>query len=117
MPPLFREKPPLDLVNRCLQTFGVHVLGDATWFSKQQIHLEQLSELFPELEPYYIPCKAAEFLHPPLTPTRAITVLRHLLRVYNAQLKSVEKARGGAKILWYQVNAEEITSSMEVTFD
>lgn len=117
MPPLFREKPPLELVDRCLQTFGISGLGDATWFSKQQIQLEQLAEILPELEPYYLPCKAEEFLHPPLTPTRAVTVLRHLLRVYNAQLKSVEKARGGSKILWYQVNAEESTASMEVRFD
>ncbi len=117
MPPLFRETPPLELVERCIQTFGLTGLGDATWFSKQQIQLQQLSELLPELEPYYIPCKAEEFLHPPLTPTRAMTILRHLLRVNNAQLISTEKARGGSKSIWYQMNSKQISPSMIISFD
>ncbi len=117
MPLLFRETPPLDLVNRCLETAGLTGLSDATWFSKHQIRLDHLSELFPELEPYYVPCKAVEFIHPPLTPARAITVFRHILRMHNAQLLSVEKARGGTKTMWYQIVSDQAPSSMEISFD
>lgn len=117
MPPLFRETPPIELVNRCVQTLGLNGITDATWFSKQHIRLDALSELLPELEPYYVPCKAGEFLHPPLTPSRAITVIRHILRVHNAQLLTTEKARGGSKTIWYQVLTNEMPASMEISFD
>ncbi len=117
MPPLFREKPPLTLVEQIVRTCGVERLGDATWFTKQQIQLTQFSEFLPELEPYYVPCKAAEFLHPPLTPARALTILRHILRVYNAQLLSSEKSRGGSKSIWYQIQSETIHSGIEISFD
>lgn len=116
MPPLFRETPPLELVNRCLQTIGLTGITDATWFSKHQIRLDHLSECMPELEPYYVPCKAVEFIHPPLTPSRAITILRHILRVHHAQLLSIEKARGGTKTMWYQISTRETPSSMEISF-
>ncbi len=120
MPPLFREKPPLELVERFLQTFGLTTLGDATWFSKQQIKLFSFQELLPELEPYYLPCKAAEYIYGTVNEGRAITILRHLLRAYGAQLLSSEKSRGGQKSMWYQIqynDTTEKTTSMEITFD
>jgi hypothetical protein len=117
MPALFREKPAVDLVERFLHTFGLTSLGDATWFSKQQIKLSSFQELLPELEPYYLPCKAAEYIYGTLNPGRAITILRHLLRAHGAQLLSMEKSRGGEKAMWYQIQSSEIKSSMEVSFD
>ena len=117
MPPLFREKPPIELVNRFLQTFGLSGLGDAIWFSKHQIKILVFQELLPELEPYYLPCKAAEYIYGILNEGRAITILRHLLRAYGAQLLSMEKSRGGEKSMWYQIQSTDTKSCMEVSFD
>jgi hypothetical protein len=116
MPALFRSQPPLALVERYLLACGVKGLGDGVWFTKQHMQLDILSELFIELEPYYVPCKAVEYLHGTLTSSRAITVLRHILRVHGAQLQSIEKSRGGQKGMWYHVQSCQQTS-MEVTFD
>ena len=117
MPPLFREKPPAELVDQFLQTVGLTGMGDATWFSKQQIKLSSFQELLPELEPYYLPCKAAEYIYGTLNQGRSITILRHLLRAHGAQLLSMEKSRGGEKAMWYQIQSKDTKSSMEVSFD
>lgn len=105
MPRVFREQPPLELVLRCLRTAGVHSLHDTTTFLKEGIHLQELEALLPELEPYYMPCKADDFLHAPFTPKRAITILRHVLRAHGVNLCSLEKTLSSQKVLWYQLSA------------
>lgn len=103
MPLIFREIPPITLVTALLQTIGLTGLEDATWFSKQQIQLAKFEEYLPELEAFYIPCKAVDYLHKTLTPTRAITILRQVLRTQGAYLQATERSTGGAKTTWYQV--------------
>jgi hypothetical protein len=103
MPPVFRERPPIELVEQVLKTFGLQNISDANWFSKQQIHLKEFEELLPQIEPFYIPCKAKDYIHKTINVNRAITILRQLLRCYSANLTSMEKSRGGQKNTWYQI--------------
>jgi hypothetical protein len=100
---IFRKKPPPELVLRILAAFGLKSLSDASWFSKAHIRMDLLEACFIDLEPYYMPCKAEVYIYKEMNPSRAITVLRHILKVNGIQLSSVEKARGGVKTIWYQI--------------
>ena len=72
--------------------------------TKQHIHLKIFEELLPQLEPYYIPCKARLYIYNnPFTPAHAITILRQVLKVHSHTLKASEKTRGGEKTIWYQI--------------
>ena len=117
MPPVFREIPPKDLVVQALKVAGLQSLNDSTWFCKTQLHLSVLEELLPELEPYYLPCKAKTYLHISLTPAAAITVLRQLLKPFGASLHTVEKTQGGAKCTWYQIQLDTKSSATNLSED
>lgn len=110
MPKLFREIPPVELIEHFLQTCGIQSIEDQSWFQKQQIHLEQFEQLLPELEPFYIPCKAQEYLYSFLTQARAITILRQILRLHNVTIVSKEKTCGSEKQLWYQLQQNHTTT-------
>jgi hypothetical protein len=111
MPKLFREDPPLSFIKELLQTCGLHSIQDSSWFQKNQIELQQFEELLPELEPFYIPCKAQEYLYTSLTQARIITILRQVLRVHNLTIVSKEKTYGSEKQLWYQLQQLQSTST------
>ena len=117
MPPVFREIPPKELVQQILQTFGLQSLQESTWFTKQQIQLQQLEELLPELEPYYLPCKASTYIHTTLTQNLAITIFRQVLKPYGATLNTTEKSRGGVKSTWYQIQLDTKSSATLMSED
>ncbi len=116
MPKLFREIPPVSFVEQLLQTCGLQSIQDPSWFQKHQIQLEAFEELLPILEPFYIPCKAQEYLYTSFTQARAITILRQVLRVHNVNIVSKEKTCGSEKQLWYQLQHPQ-TSSTPLTED
>ena len=103
MPITFRKDPPPELVLRILAAFGLKSLSDASWFSKSHIRIEMLEACLVDLEPYYMPCKAEIYIYKEMNERRAITVLRHILKANKIHLSSVEKARGGVKVIWYQI--------------
>lgn len=113
MPPLFREAPDLDLVERFLQTsVGLRNLADKGSFTRQMIRVQDVEQLLPELEPYYIPCKAKEFLHYSLTRLRCLTILRQLIRAHGFELCGKEQSIGGKKELWYSLTQNATTHSV-----
>ena len=114
MPPVFRELPPLDLVERYLMAYSLRGLGDTTWFTKKGCSLGVAEELLPELIPYYTPCKAAAE-EEVLTYVSAFRILRHLLKAHGYDLKYVEKSCRG-KELWYHIDCT-VAPNTEVTFD
>ena len=116
MPPVFRDTPPKEIVNQVLKTIGLTGFHDTTWFCKTQIQLQDMEELLPLLEPYYLPCKAQAYLHAnPFTPNTAITILRQILKPWDASLKTVEKSRGGVKSTWYQIQLDSKDSVNSLT--
>lgn len=113
MPPLFRELPDLDLVERFLQTsVGLRNLADKGSFTRQMIRVQDAEQLLPELEPYYIPCKGKEYLYHSLTQTRCLTILRQLIRVHGYDVCAKEKSIGGKKELWYSLTQNATTHSV-----
>ena len=104
---IFREIPPSELVIKVLESFGLKSLEDASWFCKSTIRLDILERILPELEPYYIPCKALH-LHEDISPSTAITILRHVIKPYQVKLHSAERGRYSVKTVWYQLFSDKI---------
>ena len=122
MPPVFRELPPIELVEDCVKAIGLKDLTDFSWFSKSQISVETFEELLPFLEPYYLPCKAKDYLYKsPFTQSSVITVLRQLLKVYDITLKSCEKSQASVKTTLYQLDTKKFSLNKslpsEITVD
>jgi hypothetical protein len=112
MPQVFRELPPLDLVERYLMAYSLQGTSDTTWFTKKGCSLSIAEEVFPEILPYYTPCKAET---DPLTLTSAFRILRHLLKAHGYELKYIERSRRG-KELWYHIDSP-FSANTEVRFD
>jgi hypothetical protein len=110
---MFRSTPPTELVLRFLTGFGINSIEDTTWFSKPSDILS-LEELLPELQPYYYPSKFNYF---PFTQTKAITILRQILRVHGITLVAAEKTCGGIKGTWYHLPVPERPMEIELRFD
>jgi len=116
MPPVFREGPPSSLVAELCSTWNLSGIDDSKAFLKESVKLEEFQALLPQLEPYYIPCKARDFLHSPLTPSRALTILRHCLKTQERLLLSFEKSNHGKRLIWYRIvsKMEEKDSNDEI---
>jgi hypothetical protein len=117
MPQIFRAYPPRELVEEVTRAFGLTGLQDATWFAKSHLNLQQLEALFPELEPYYIPCKAKEFLHPSLTQARGVTILKQLCKIHDIQITAAERTCAGVKGMWYQITPTGSTGATSILID
>lgn len=117
MPQIFRAQPPLELLEEICKTFGLSGLQDSTWFSKSSLNLEQLEAVLPELEPYYVPCKAKEFLHPTLTPARGLTILKQLCKAHTIHITAAERTCAGVKGMWYQIICIAPTSLQPITIE
>lgn len=116
---LFRKKPSLELTDDILKSLHFTGLKDARLFHKNDISLQAFEEWLPLLEPYYLPCKARLFLHE-FNLTKAITVLRHLLRAQGYKLRAYEKVHLGMKQTLYQIEREfweDLSGCMDVKFD
>jgi hypothetical protein len=101
--PMFRKPPPLDIVELVLRSCKLNGLDDRRWFSKEDIPLENLDSWLPFVEPYYLPCKAERYLHGDMTQGKVITVLKHLLKANEIEMKVQERVVNGKKTTLYQV--------------
>lgn len=102
MPPkLFRKAPPQELYTRILTELQVTY---HRWFSKDEIQSANHETWLPELEAYYLPCKAKRFIHDDFSSQRIITLLRHLSPLYQVEVKSQERMLNGKKTTFYMLN-------------
>lgn len=103
---LFRYKPPLELVNKILNCFGLEGFEDRRCFNRNMLEdinaVENIECLKDELAIYYLPCKARNYLNE-LTEKNIITLLRQLVKLYGYTLNSCEKYSRGIKHIIYQV--------------
>lgn len=111
MPPVFREIPPLELVERFLMAYSLRGFNDSTWFTKKTCNLACIEELLPEILPYYTPC----MVDTSISMKNSFKILRHLLRAHAYDIRYIEKSCRG-KELWYQL-ATPFKANTEVFFD
>jgi hypothetical protein len=103
---LFREKPPIELVGHILRHMGFeNGILDSRSFTKDDLKEETAEEWLPMLEPYYLPCKAKRFLEY-LTRDKYVTIIRHLLRIHNFDLRTQERLVGGVKRTHYRIEPQ-----------
>ena len=100
---LFRETPPLDVVNQMLQDLGFSGLTDTKLFCMEELKLDTLEGWAPLLEPYYLPCKAKRYFET-LDTRRIVTILRHVLPPHGFKLQSYERVHMGKKRTVYQIH-------------
>jgi hypothetical protein len=115
----FRKIPPRDVVDLVLKCFRFTGLTDSRWFTKEELPLTNLDDWLPILEPYYLPCKAKRFLEGEMTPARLITIFRHILSAYNAELRTCERVVAGKKRTLYSIRAPSTftPTNFSITFD
>lgn len=106
---LFTQKVGTDLLIKLLSCFGLRNLQDKRMFSKcdmaQLNTVQLLSTLVPELEIFYLPCKAKIYLAG-LTEKKALTVLKQVLRLHGYHLLSQEKNMNNKKVIFYRLISE-----------
>ena len=99
---IFREIPTWTIVLKVLSMLKLATEFPFT-FQKQDIYLENSLEIASILEPYYIPCKARQFLDH-TSDQRWITVLRHILLPHGYVLVSQETTRDKKKAIFYTID-------------
>ena len=99
---LFRREPSKEFVEYILQEVGLLGFHDLRWFSRDEIKLHNLETWLPEIESYYLPCKAERFIHD-WTDKSIITVLRHILHLHGYTLEKEERLYKNVKQMLYQI--------------
>jgi hypothetical protein len=100
--PVLREIPPLPLVWDILQMLNLNTDPPFT-FTKDLIRLEKASEAAALLEPYYLPCKARQFLDH-TDQLRWVTILRHILLPNGYVVVKQETTRNRKKTILYTID-------------
>lgn len=102
----FRKLPDQDVLNRLLLCFGIESYGQEVSFTKEDLkHIntrDKVNAMVPELNAYYIPCKARVYLTNITVPT-CITILRQILRLFSCYLLSNQKMKHGTKQVHYTI--------------
>ena len=99
--PLFREIPSWQVVLDIFKMLGLGTEFPMT-FQREFLKSEEFSSAADILQPYYIPCKAKQYLEY-TDAARWCTILRQLLAPHNYTLSSKETTRQGKKITFYTV--------------
>lgn len=105
---LFIDKPPIDLLNKIIISFGLSNINDTREFSQIDINkhntIQTFNKLENELRTCYIPCKRNTFnVNLISKPTGIITIFRQILKAHNYDLYSKEKYIKNKKYLVYKI--------------
>jgi hypothetical protein len=101
--------PPLSTVHKVFHTFEISNIHDAVLFTRADVVKRDVGRklsMIPELRDIYLPCKAAIYLSEPITISRCLTILRHMLRTVNASLETTEQYMCGHKVVVYRINVD-----------
>lgn len=103
---LFKKTPDNSLCIRILACFGLSGYDDMRSFSKHDLEVHdtvnRVLKMKPELQKYYVPCKARTYLSD-LNTKNVITILRQILRLNGYTLFSREKYVKGEKFILYMI--------------
>lgn len=107
---LFKNKPPIDLINKLLNSFNIDgVTCDRIFSVKIMEHNNAIIKskpLLKEIEGYYLPCKQKVYFNK-LTNKKLITIIKQLLRIHQYKLISIERYSNGSKFIVYQIKSNE----------
>jgi hypothetical protein len=112
---IFSQPPPWKVVLEVLTLLHIPTEFPCT-FQKQDLYDEQFVMCAIILEPYYLPCKAKEFLEY-TTALRWITILRHILSCYGYMITTIETTRNRKKAILYTIERASGTLKSAVAVD
>jgi len=107
---LFKEKPPIELIEKLLNLLGLNNINDTRKFSKKDRTMDDIFHkrfmcIKEEFRNYYMPCKFYIYFNEKvLTYRRIITIVRQCLRLYNYTLQYREKYIDGSKVIEYNID-------------
>lgn len=106
---LFKKIPTKEYVDKILQIFGINEFDENFYFSKFDIQkkniVEKFKEEIPELNKYYLNCKAKKYLTD-LNFKKIVTVLRQIVRQHKYRIVGFEKYTNGEKYLLYKLEKD-----------
>lgn len=116
---LFRCVPDLEFVNRVVSCFNLRDINDTTEFWKITIQnfntIDKLINLIPELNLYYNPCKAKNYLNN-INENRCVTILRHFIKIYHYRIIRRERIVNKNKFTFYRINSDTYSVTNLVVF-
>lgn len=108
---LFFVKPSEEVVNKVCMCFGLSSVSDSKKFTKNDMFkiqtVNKLMAIIPELEEFYLPCKAKHYLYN-FDENGALTILRQILRTTDFKLVSKEKYIKSTKYIEYHLEPEQL---------
>lgn len=113
--PLFREIPSWQVVLDIFRMLGLGTDFPMS-FQRELLKSDEFSGAAAILQPYYIPCKAKQYLEY-TDAARWCTILRQLLAPHNYQLSAKETTRQGKKITIYTVERATNQMNQVITID
>lgn len=103
---LFNEKPPLELINKLIQKFGLKDINDTTEFTILDMDrhntVVSIKAIENDIKDCYIPCKRVKYANT-ITNKTCITILRQFIKMYDYDLFSKEKYINNVKYLVYKI--------------
>ena len=115
---LFKKLPDEQILLKLLLSFGLTSLKDTNNFSRRDLEtlgtVTAIENMKSELEKYYIPCKARNYLHD-LNTKNVVTILRQFVKIWGYTIQSQEKYSKGDKFIIYGLSKYETKVYRPVT--
>ena len=103
---LFKKIPNDNFIIKFAEIFGIENLSQMYYFTLEMLEekkvVDKILEIKDELDMYYIRCKYETYILD-LNIKKAITVLRHFLKIIDYKCVSREKYSNGQKFLIYRI--------------
>ena len=104
---LFKNKPPLSLVNEMIKGYGLEDINDNKIFSRRDLELNKvvnfMNNFKEKINEYYLSCKKKIYFTE-VNSKKCITILRQCIKLYNYTLVSKEKYIKSEKIIIYKIS-------------
>ena len=104
---LFKNKPPLTIINDMIKGYGLEDINDNKIFSRRELELNKVVDFMDDfkekLSEYYLPCKKKIYFTN-INSKKCITILRQCIKLYNYTLISKEKYIKSEKIIIYKIS-------------
>lgn len=117
---LFKKLPDMKTVIKIVELFGIKDLDPNYKFTindlKKNNILDNLKDINHILDDYYLKCKYDKYVVN-LTEKKAITILRHFLKVIDYKVVSREKYSNNKKYLVYNIQNNKIDTNISLTLN
>ncbi len=106
---VLREIPLREKVSEWLLLLKINGFNDNHTFTEESFCWSGFDQLLIECEPFYYPCKAAKFLHGPMTMNRAMTILRQIVRPFGYTFRTRERLAHSKKYNEYFLTPDGVS--------